>query len=221
MKILNSYNVLSFLSEHLPLNPIIIEAGAFNGLDTKKMATLWPQGTIHAFEPVPEIFQQLVKETSDYSTIRHYPLALSNNTGSAEFFVAKHPKRPQAICQAGSLHRPTGRLKMSPITYPHSIAVNTITLQDWANLHAVDSVDFMWLDMQGHELPALQASPAFVKKTSLILLEVNFIDAYENQPSYLQIHTWMESQGFIALAKDFDDKPHRFFGNIIYKNKAS
>lgn len=220
MKILDSRNLFLFLSEYLPANPIIIEAGAFNGIDTKKMASFWPNSVIHAFEPVPEIFQQLVSETAGYPQIKKYPIALSNVTGVAKFYIAEHPKRPQAICQAGSLHKPKDRLKASPITYPRTISVNTVTLADWAKEQAITSVDFMWLDMQGHELSVLQASLEFIRKTSLIYIEVNFIDAYENQPSYQEINTWMESQGFVAIAQDFNDKPNRFFGNIVYQNKA-
>ena len=217
MKIINSATLLSFLSNYLPPNPIIIEAGAFNGVDTKKMSSFWPQGTIHAFEPVPEIFEQLKKETSPYTNIECYPYAISNHTGKATFYVAQHPKRPQAICQAGTLHKPKDRLNASPITYPSTIEVATITLSDWAQSHNVGHADFIWLDMQGHELAALQASPDFIQKAALIYLEVNFISAYENQPTESEINTWLESQGFTPIARDFDEKTTRFFGNIVYQ----
>ncbi len=220
MKIIDSRNLLLFLSEYLPSDPVIIEAGAFNGIDTKKMALFWPNSVIHAFEPVPEIFKELVSETASYHQIKQYHTALSNVTGVANFYIAEHPKRPHAICQAGSLHKPKDRLQASPIIYPRTIAVNTITLADWAKKHTITSIDFIWLDMQGHELAVLQASIEFIRKASLIYIEVNFIDAYENQPSYEQINTWMESQGFVAIGQDFNDKPNRFFGNIVYKNKV-
>jgi hypothetical protein len=71
--------------------------------------------------------------------------------------------------------------------------------------------------MQGHELAVLQASPDLIKKAALIYLEVNFIPAYESQPTQSEINTWMESQGFTAIARDFDEKTTRFFGNIVYQ----
>lgn len=219
MKVINQHTLLTFLSDYLPANPVIIEAGAFNGIDTKKMAAFWPQGTIHAFEPVPEIFDALMRETEVYPNVKRYPFALSTTTGNALFYVAQHPKKPQAICQAGTLHKPKDRLLASPITYPHTITVKTLTLTDWAQAHAISQVDFIWLDMQGHELPVLQASSTFIKKASIIYLEVNFIAAYENQATAQEINAWMEDNGFTAIARDFADNPNRFFGNIIYRNR--
>lgn len=219
MKIINSGNILSFLSDHLPAKPLIIEAGSFNGTDTKKMSLFWPDSTIHAFEPVPEIFKQLLKETVSYPNISCYPLALSNRTGPALFYVAQHPKKPGAPCQAGSLHKPKDRLKESIITYPSTIEVETISLWQWAKIHNISHADLIWLDMQGHELAVLKESVEFIRKATLIYVEVNFIAAYDLQPTPDEIDQWLEKQGFIAIARDFNQKPHHFFGNVVYKRK--
>lgn len=50
-----------YIAQFLPPNPIIIEAGAHIGRDTKKMARQWPNAHIHAFEPVPALFEILKK----------------------------------------------------------------------------------------------------------------------------------------------------------------
>ena len=49
------------IKQFLPKNPVIVEAGAHIGRDTLKMHAIWPQATIHAFEPVPPLFKQLKK----------------------------------------------------------------------------------------------------------------------------------------------------------------
>ena len=82
--------------------------------------------------------------------------------------------------------------------------------------NAITTVDFIWLDLQGHELAVLQGCPNILKKAQLIYLEVNFIQAYENQPSYQEINAWMENQGFRPIARDFDDNHQWFFGNVLY-----
>src|ERR1700733_5696671 len=52
----NSKKVLSMAAQYLPSNPIIVEAGAFDGKDTQLMAQFFPQGAIHTFEPDPDNF---------------------------------------------------------------------------------------------------------------------------------------------------------------------
>ena len=218
MIIINSHTLLPLLAAHLPQNAIIVEAGAFIGKDTKRLSLLFPQGAIHAFEPVPEIYAQLCRQTQEYSNIKRYPYALSNKRETAIFHVAQHPHRPDKVCQAGSLLAPQERLTRSPIYYPITINVPTLTLDQWAHETNTKKVDFLWLDLQGHELAVLQASPSILSTVSLIYLEVNFIQAYKDQPSKRVIDSWLASQGFYPLAQDFQNETDWFYGNVLYKS---
>lgn len=218
MTIINPKNLLSYIQPHLPQNPIILEAGSFNGRDTQRLSAFWPQATIHAFEPVPEIFDELCKNTQSNPQIHQYQIALSDQTGSQSFNSAQHPQKPGKLCQAGSLLKPKERLLHSPIIYSGTIQVPTITLDEWAAQRNITHIDFMWLDIQGHELAVLQASPKIVATLKMLYLEVNFIQAYENQPHAHEIHSWLQSQGFELIAQDFTDSTRWFFGNRLYKN---
>ena len=92
MKSITPENFLQLLKSYLPHNPIIIEAGAFNGNDTKKLSLSFPAGLIHAFEPVPEIFAELENQTLNLTNVRLYQIALSDKTGFTSFYMAEHPK---------------------------------------------------------------------------------------------------------------------------------
>lgn len=208
-------DLLSYLKTLLPENPTILEAGAFDGRDTHRLSSMWPAGTIHSFEPVPEIFQLLKQNTQDCHNVAHYPLALSDTNGLQEFYVAEHPKKPGKPCQAGSLKKPLERLAWSAIRYPKTLLVPTTTLDNWAQHHAIFQIDFAWLDLQGNELTVLKASPVLTKNIKIILMEVNFINAYEGQSTYLETLSWLKSQGFRVLAQDFADTDTWFFGNIL------
>lgn len=50
-------------NEFLPDNPTILEAGAHIGRNLTQLAILLPEDSNFAFEPVSEIFQQLVVNT--------------------------------------------------------------------------------------------------------------------------------------------------------------
>jgi FkbM family methyltransferase len=216
MMIITPANLFPLLKSYLPDNPTIIEAGAFNGNDSKKLSQFFPSGIVHAFEPVPEIFEELILQTQNSTNIYRYQIALSTQRGNMPFYLAEHPKKPGKICQAGTLLEPKERLTKSPIIYPKIITVPTTTLDDWAKQYSIATVDFIWLDLQGHELAVLQASPEILKKVRLIYLEVNFIQAYENQPTPQEIESWMKKHNFEPVAQDFDDNHQWFFGNVLY-----
>src|SRR5205814_5013478 len=110
MLIFNSHKTIEILKQFLPDNPIILEVGAFNGSDTKRMVAQWPHCTIHAFEPLPEVFERLEKNTIHLPQVHRYPIALSNNDGTALFYVSEKPTNPGVASHAGSLHAPKERL---------------------------------------------------------------------------------------------------------------
>lgn len=221
MLIITRNNLYSILAEYLPNKGIFLEAGSFDGKDTLQLAKHFPQATIHSFEPVPEIYTQLKKNTYGLPQVITYPLALSDHSGTAPFYLATHPKRPGKICQAGSLHEPKERLAHSPITYPQITRVSTITLNDWATQHAITRVDFIWLDLQGHELAVLKAASSLLRTVTALYVEVNFIAAYNGQPLAQEVHKWIESHGFALKGTDYGQNHTHFFGNHLYINQSS
>ncbi len=221
MEIIKPHQAAQFISQFLPPNPIIIEAGAFDGTDTKRLANQWPQGTIHAFEPVPELFIALTKNTSTIPNIIRHPVALSDQTGSATFHISEKPNKPGIASQAGSLRAPKERLHHSPLIFPHTITVPTITISDWAAKNNVTHIDMLWLDMQGYELNVLKSIPqALLKTVQAIHTEVAFIEAYEHQPTFPVVKEWLEEQGFVEVARDFANTTDWFFGNIVMVRKS-
>ena len=211
-----SHEALDYIKCYLPENPIVIEAGAFDGNDTIKMSYIWPEGTIHSFEPVPEIYVELKNNTKELANVHCYPIALSNKCGIATMHLSEKPNKPGQISHGNSLLKPKDRLEISTMTYPKSTLVPTTTLDLWAQQEKIEQIDFMWLDLQGHQLDVLKASPNTLKKVRVIFTEVEFIQAYEGQPQYLEVRKWLESKGFEMVAKDFTEKPKSFFGNALF-----
>lgn len=220
MIIFNSHETLEILKQFLPENPTIVEAGAYDGRDTQKMVAQWPQCRVHSFEPLPEIFERLEKNTQHLPQVYCYPLALSNHTGTALFYVSERPEKPGVASQAGSLHAPKERLTRSPLIFPRTTQVQTYTLDDWAWEAFVMSIDLLWLDTQGHELAIMQASPKMMHRVQVVLAEVSFIESYEGQPLYEDVVKWMTDNCFEHVGRDFEDTSTSFFGNALFVKKC-
>lgn len=216
--------VLNFSKRFLPNNPIVVEAGAFNGLETKHMALLWPKGQIHAFEPVPEIYKWLKKTTHSLPNVFTYKLALGNNTGKTSFMPSVSKNNPYA---SGSVLKPKEHLNFAThVQFEKPIAVDMVTLDEWAKNRNINHVDILWLDMQGFELHTLMASKTILNTVKLIYTEVEFVEAYEGQYLYKDVKAFLESKGFKLIAKDFKDSEannknikigQRWYGNALFK----
>jgi FkbM family methyltransferase len=204
---------LDEVAPYLTGSPVILEAGACNGADTVKFAQRWPDATIYTFEPVPELFADVERRTSHLAQVRRYPMALSDRIGQATLHVSGDTEDRSLNWGSSSLLTPAETLLANPqIPFGRSIAVQTVTIADWAHGEGVDRIDFMWLDMQGMELPALKAAGPVLATTRAICMEVAREELYVNCPMYDEIISWMKDQGFRAVI----DRVTLWFGNILF-----
>ncbi len=212
-------SMISFIKSYLPENPVIIEAGAYCGRNSIMMSVFWPSSTIYSFEPVPQIYTRLLKNTSRFNNIHCYQLALSDTDGVATFHISQDPTMPWFPSQSNSLLPPKDHLLYSPLTFKKEIMVSTITLDSWALRERVERIDFIWLNMQGYALHALMASPHVLKKAHVIALEVEFVEVYKGQKLFVEVKQWMQNQGFEVVAVNFDGIKKYWFGDVVFVKK--
>jgi FkbM family methyltransferase len=200
--------IAPYLGEH----PVIVEAGASNGSDTVRFAERWPNAEIHAFEPVPSSFALVEENTRHLSQVRRYSLALADKTESRTMFVSA-----DAVGSHGSssLLTATGHLDEFPqVTFREQIDVQAVTLRDWVQTCGIERIDLLWLDLQGMELPVLQASPDVLARTRAVSIEVSRHELYAGSALYPEVIVWMKSQGFEAVI----DRVLVAFGNMLFVN---
>ena len=181
----------------LPENPIIVEAGTYDGQDTMELSRLLPKAKIYTLEPVPELFNKSVKRLESFSNIRIYNYALSDRTGVANMYLSEQKGTEGIVSMSSSLLAPKEHLDYSPDTlFKNIIEVQTTTIDDWAEKNSIAAIDVLKLDIQGNELNVLMASPKTMSTVKAILTEGEFVEAYEGQYLFEDIKTWMEDQGF-------------------------
>jgi len=210
--------VLNLAKHYLSQAPVIVDAGAYEGSEIHEMKKVWPNATIHAFEPVPQIFNRLQKNVVNYPQIFCYPIALSEKNGTASFILSEEPGIPGIFSQSSSILKPKEHLNLSSTLFKKSIEVPTITLDTWATQHNISSVDFIWFDLQGYELPVFKAALNVLKTAKVIYTEVESVEAYAGQALYKEVQKWLEEQGFVLIAQDFDPNSY-WFGNFLFVKK--
>jgi FkbM family methyltransferase len=213
---------LKLAAQYLPDNPVIVDAGAYYGEETCTMAKLWKNGHVHAFEPVTQLFGILAKNTKDTPNISIYNTALGKECTYIEMFLSSEKEAEDKITMSSSLLPPKDHLLYSSATFfDKSEMVEVTTLDQWAEDYGIERVDMLWLDMQGYELPALKAAPKVLSTVSVILTELEFVEAYEGQPLYKEVRKWLEGQGFVLIAGNFSFPKERtqWFGDGLFVRK--
>lgn len=220
----NTNEVLDFVKDFLPVNPTIIDAGAYDGADSKNMAFYWPLGHIYAFEPVPAIYEILNKNIGSISNISTYELALSEKDEISEMFISEWTFDPGKPSASSSLLQPKTHLEhCNVVIFPKTIKVQTYKMDTWAKMNNINHIDMLWLDMQGVELNVLKASPKILSMVKVIWTEVEFDETYKGQFTYSDIKNWLEGEGFIMVGSDFNPyspiENGRWYGNALFIRK--
>lgn len=206
-----------YIKRFLPVNPVIVEAGAYNGDDTIDMKRLWPTATIHAFEPIPHLFAKIQARTSSLSNVYCYPYALSDSTGEQLIYANINPNGGHD--SSSSLLQPHEHLTIFPgVKFTDTFNVPTITLDQWAINNNILHVDFLWLDMQGYEPKMLMASPNILKTVKVIYSEVNLSELYKGCILYPEFKAWLEQQGF-KMVKESIQNAYKYGDALFVREK--
>jgi len=191
MQFKNPKEVLEYVKQFLPYAPIIVEAGAHHGDDTVNMKSVWPYATMHLFEPLPQSFKIMRKNLINIPQVHFYPLALSNHEGITEFHV--NFANTGACSINGPVHWNAAEFEKTPTQ------IHCSTLDTWAHLYDISHVDFMWLDMEGHELYALQGAKKLLYSVKAIYTEVSYIPVRVNSGNYKDVTVLLEEYGFTEV----------------------
>lgn len=193
----------------LPDAPVVVEAGAHAGMDTRRMSAMWPQGVVHAFEPVPALFARLTANTSRCTNVVCHPVAIGSVVGRGTLNVSSGGSDGSS-----SLLRPTGHLDVHPdVRFEERIDVEVVTLDEWARRSNVTTVDFLWLDLQGAELAALRGAERLLSAVGAIHTEVSLIETYDGAPRYPLLKSWLGDRGFRV---EKEALPWPDMGNVLF-----
>jgi FkbM family methyltransferase len=192
---------------HLPRNPVIVDCGAYDGGDSIVLSRL-TKGTVHAFEADPQIFKKLVHNTRHWRNVICHPLALSDKDGTAKFNCCRGD-----LAASGSLLIPGDQMLQSG-NVSDVVTVSTRTLSTWMSEMCIPKIDMLWLDMQGMELRALQASVSEIKRVSVIHTEVSLTRDYSDACLYRELREFLSENGFDVVCEAIP--PGWSSGNVLF-----
>lgn len=180
--------VLEHIKPYLPEAPVIIEAGGHLGEDTLRMKGVWPNAVLHVFEPLPSSFDQMKMNLRFVENIFCYPFALSTHSGSTLFYIDVPNNAASSIGLPVDWN--AHEFDLTPIEVP------CITLDEFSRNYGVKEVDFMWLDMEGHELYALQRGEIILSSVKAIFTEISFEPIRQGSNLYKDLRSFLEANGF-------------------------
>lgn len=188
----NVRHVYSLTHKFLPTNPIILEAGAHMGYDTVGLSKIWSQGTVYAVEPIPNLYKELTQRTKGKKNVKTFQIGFGPENTFSKIFVSGGDSTGSS-----SLLKPTAHKEFFPsVTFTEEIQIEVRTIDQWIKSERIPVLDFLWLDMQGYEVPALRGATTALQNVSVIYTELCSKEVYEGMITQDRYIEFLKSYGF-------------------------
>jgi len=193
-------------------NPIIIEIGSHYGEDSLRFIETFEKANVYCFEPDPRNINIHKKHIND-DRIKLFEIALSNQTGEAEFYQSYDDKEiPDRVFDkydwidrkeyvkknlnnsgASSLKKGYGKV------LDNNIKVKTKRFDEWYDENLSEQlVDFCWIDVQGAEKDVFNGMGDKINKIKHIWVEYGEMN-YEDAMDRNETIRYLENKGFFLI----------------------
>jgi len=194
----------------------ILDIGSRDALEAIALKDHYPEATVYAFECNPPAIERCAQNIQDHPDIILIPKAISDECGPVVFH-AIDPEKTITTWPDGNIG--ASSLFVANPAYPNEtyvqneITVEAITLAQWAVDAGVDTIDIIWMDLQGAELKALRGLGELIETVRAVYTEVEYREMYFGQPLFPEIDEYLTLHGFHLRAK-FNTS--EWFGDVLY-----
>ena len=186
-----SYIMCSRLSNVIDSPDLIIDVGANIGQFSSSVANFFPKAEVHSFEPIPECYQILLKNTEKLPNIKTYNFAVGSSDKNIEFFI-------NADVQASSALK-TSELRLEIFPDKYEIATIEVEQKCLDTVYAGRAFGencLLKMDVQGLEIDVLKGAVNSLAGIRYILLEASVNPMYEGEVCLQDMITFTENLGF-------------------------
>lgn len=168
---------------------ILFDVGANVGNWTRYIVTINPHVHIHAFEPMPKIFEILQQNFNTSNVILHN-LAIGKDIGLKDFYIyAGNP----GLVECSSLY-------LRPVlahVLGQKINVKITNLDTFCDEHQINHIDFLKIDTEGAEKEVLLGAQRLLKEKAITLIQ------FEYGGTYIDAHITLQQIYEILTSNDY------------------
>lgn len=159
------YRLLDRLAgEWADKQPVVFDVGAFRGEWSAAVLERAPQARVFSFEPNTSSFEGIRARLGDRVSVHN--LALGAQDGSASLSC------PPGLPELGSLH--VRDLRHVDLVVDEIQAVRVTSIDSFCAEHDIHYIDLLKLDVEGHELAALQGAVGMLERGAIAAIQFEF-----------------------------------------------
>lgn len=153
----------------------VVDVGANDGGLVNEMCHYFPKADFYCFEPNPETFEKLRKNTKDKTIVKKYNLAVSGKSGEMKLYDFGDQaalKQTQPTATMASVHKDV--IEEFHGQPAKAYSVKAVSLDAWMRKEGLSQIDWLIADVEGHELAVLQGSKQLIKENAIGVFQFEF-----------------------------------------------
>lgn len=162
-------NVLHYIREKFPSgrDVVVFDVGANVGHYAQTLAAVFNSNIrIHTFEPSKQTFERLIKNTTHIGKIIPNNFGLSNEEHNVTLYYNTKASGLASLYQRD--------LVSLNISLDKTEEVQMGTLDSYCEKNGIEMIDFLKLDVEGHELKALQGAKRMLDEERIKFIQFEF-----------------------------------------------
>lgn len=171
----------------------VIDVGSNKGQFILLIEKIFPNRSVHSFEPIKEMLEKQKKFFQFKKNIFFNNFALGRSNSHKEFYVTNRADSSSFL----KIAERENYSKNYIVKERRKIQIQT--LDNYFNKKKILQPVFIKMDVQGYELEVLKGSKKILKKTDYLLLEVSENEMYKTQPTELKIIRYLKKFNFSVL----------------------
>jgi len=187
--------------------PIIFDVGANVGQTLKTFKQIWPESIIHCFEPIEEFYDVLLKNSLKYEEVSCHNFAFGDkDLENVKFYYHEIQPMLSGVYKLNSNSKDSIGINEPDLAglkegdfmnnANQEITVKQHKLDTFVGYWDIPKIDILKLDTQCSEAKILKGAEEPLKKTSVVLTELNFYDLYTRNLSFYDIEQYLKPAGF-------------------------
>lgn len=170
---------------------------------------------LHIFEPTASCYQLLQNKFSSDPCVRLSNVGVSDHPGSSEIFYDKE--------QSGFASLYQRNLSSMNVQMEKKETISLIRLEDYITSAGIERIDFMKIDIEGHELKAFEGMGKYLDGKFIKVIQFEYGGAnLDSRTNLLDLFTLLESRNFVVgkiMRKSIEVRKYQtWMDNFQYAN---
>jgi len=214
----NPYSVFdfeSFLLRYLEVHKFLnyVQIGSNDGIMNDPMYPFLKKNkdkiSGYLLEPIPEIFQELVNNYSEFKNIRCFNLAIHESNSTMNLWRVKPelasqlPEFSKGIASFDSTHFVKTTL-IPNNSFMECIVVKCVSLPDFLNTNNIETLDLMLIDTEGYDYQILLSLLESNLRPRIIRFEHGIRNRIMEKSDFLEICRRLNLNGYQIVAESYD-----------------